>query len=142
VTFGHYGYCTTSGFTCAHPREPRRGSSDLRSHPVAMLLLLRKKRGEKSGHAQNLLPIRTASGQVLFRTGPLPDRSSSCHVISGQKAPLGRILRNFWLCMCRTYFRTGNVTDVTSGHVTDVTSGHVTSGSTPSNATLSVPIYY
>ena len=66
MTFGHYGYCTTSGFTCAHPREPRRGSSDLRSHPVAMLLLLRKKRGEKSGHAQNLLPIRTASGQVLF----------------------------------------------------------------------------
>ena len=62
--------------------------------------------------------------------------------------------------MRRTYFRTGHVTDITSGHMTDVTSGHVTdvtyghvtnvtSGhvtspphSTPSNANLSVPIYY
>ena len=38
----------------------------------------------------------------------------------------------------------GHVTDVTYGHVTNVTSGHVTSPphSTPSNANLSVPIYY
>ena len=106
VTFGHYGCCATSG--CAYPREPRRASSDLWSHPVAMLLLLRKTRGkkrgmrrtyfrsgplldratswrgqvtfgshvtttkkkarEKAGHAQNLLPVRTTSGQGLFQS--------------------------------------------------------------------------
>jgi hypothetical protein len=97
------------------PREPLRGSSDLRSHLVAMLLLLRKKRG-KTGHAQNILPAMTVSGQGHFR--------SRDFVTSGQKAPLGR--RNFRLRMRRTYFWTGHVTDVTSGHVTDVTSGHVT----------------
>ena len=130
MTFGHYRCCTTSGCACAHPREPRRGSSDLGSHPVVMLLLLRKKRGEKAGHAQNLLPVRAPSGHVTL---PLPVK----------KAPLGRIWRNFRLRMRRTYFMTGHVTDVTfghvnngtSGHVTNVTSGHVTSGSTPSNMT-------
>ena len=78
---------------------------------VAMLLLLRKKRGKKPGMR------RTYS-----RSGLLPDRSSSGHVTlssSSQKAPLGRIWHNF---------RTWHVTDVTSCHVTDVTSGHVTSG--------------
>jgi hypothetical protein len=82
----------------------------------------KKKRGKKAGHAQNILPVRTTSGQGLFR---------SCDfVTSGQKAPLGRIWHNFRLRMRRTYFQTGHVTDVTSGHVTDITSGHVTSGST------------
>jgi hypothetical protein len=70
VTFGHYRCCATSG--CAHPREPRRGTSDLLSPPVAMLLLLRKKEG-KAGHAQNLLPVRTTSSHVT-------------DVTSGQKA--------------------------------------------------------
>ena len=47
--------------------NPEGGSSDRRSHPVAILLLLRKKRGEKTGHAQNLLPVRATSGQGPFR---------------------------------------------------------------------------
>jgi hypothetical protein len=81
---------------------------------------------------------------TYFPSGPLQDRAPSGHVISGQKALLGRILRNFRLRMRRTYFRTGHVTDVTSSHVTDVTSGYVTgvtsghviSGSTPSQHPL------
>ena len=106
----------------APPKGTPKGSSDLWSHPVAMLLLLRKtKTREKAGHAHNLLPIRTASGHGLFR--------SRDFVTSGQKVPLGQIWRNFRLHMRRTYFRTGYVTDITSGHdtsghVTDVTSGH------------------
>jgi hypothetical protein len=61
------------------PKGTPKGSSDLRSHPVAMLLLLRKKRGKKTG-------MRT----TYFRSGPLPDRASSSHVTnvtSGQKGP-------------------------------------------------------
>jgi hypothetical protein len=96
----------------AHPREPRRGSNDLWSHPVAMLLLLRKKHGKRPGMRRTY---------CLFR--------SHDFVTSGQKTPLGQILRNFWLRMRRTYFRTGHVTDVTSG-------------STSANMVLSVPIYY
>ena len=83
-----------------------------------MLLLLRKKRGEKSG-------MRI----TYFWSGPLPDMASSSHVTgvtSGQKALLGWIWRNFRLRMHRRYFRT--MTNVISDHVTDVTSGHVTSG--------------
>ena len=69
------------------PKGTLNGSSDLWSHPVAMLLLLRKKRGEKR--------------RTYFRLGPLQDRG-----FSGQKNPLGRILCNFRLRMRRTYFRT------------------------------------
>ena len=72
-------------------------------------------------------------------------------VTSGEKAPLGWILRNIRLGM-RTpketsrQFRSRHIVtscDVTSGHmtfghVTDVTSG----SSTPAHANLSVPIYY
>jgi len=86
------------------PKRNPKGSSDLRSHPVAMLLLLRKKRGEKARHAQNLLPIRATSGRVT--------------VTSGRKVLPGRIWRNFRLRMRRTYFRTWYVTDVTSVHGT------------------------
>ena len=39
----------------------------------------KKKAREKAGHAQNLLPIRTASGHGLFR--------SRDFVTSGQKTP-------------------------------------------------------
>jgi hypothetical protein len=106
-------FTTTTGVAqlpVAHT-QGNPGSSDLRSHPVAMVLLLRKKR----------------------RTGHVTD------VTSCQKALLGRIWRNFRLRMRRTYFQIGHLTDVTSGHVTDVTSGHVASGHvisgcTPSNA--------
>ena len=49
-----------------HPREPRKESSDLRSHPVAMILLLRKKRGKSRSCAE------PASGEGHFRTWPLP----------------------------------------------------------------------
>ena len=89
---------TGSGFyACPHPRKPRRDQMTFGSH-VTTVLLLRKKRGEKSGHAQNLLLVRTTSGQGLFR--------SRDFVTSGQKSPLWWILRNFRLCMRRTYFRT------------------------------------
>jgi hypothetical protein len=122
MTFGHYGCCATSVCACEHPMEPRSGSSDIRSHLVAMLLLLRKKCGKKSGMRRTyfrsgpLLDMAT-SGQCLFR---------SCDfVTSGQKATLRGIWHNFLLCMRRTHFRT--MTDVTSGHVTGITSGHVTS---------------
>ena len=82
-----------------------KGSSDLRSHPVAMLLLYslyyctttkKKEQGKKPG-----------MHRTYFRSGPLPDRASSGHVTSGEKAPLGQILCNFRLHMRRTYFRTG-----------------------------------
>jgi hypothetical protein len=43
---GHYVCCATSN--CVHSKGTPKGSNDLRSHPVAMLLLLRK-RGEKPG---------------------------------------------------------------------------------------------
>jgi hypothetical protein len=66
--------------------------------------------GEKTGHMQNILPVRATSGQGFFR--------SRDFVTSGQKTPLGWILRNFRLRMRRAYFRTGHVTDVSSGHVT------------------------
>ena len=81
--------------------------------------------------------VRATSGQGLFR--------SRDFVTSDQKAPLGRILRNFRLRMRRTYFRTGHVTGVTSGHVTDVTSGHAQwfdPHRSSANVALSVPIYY
>jgi hypothetical protein len=83
-----------------------------------MLLLLRKKRGEKPGMRR-----------TYFRLGPLTDMGYSGHVtlsLPVKRPQLGRIWRNFRLRMHRTYFRT--LTNVTSGHVTDVTFGHVTSG--------------
>jgi hypothetical protein len=97
------------------PKGTPKGWSDLWSHPVAMVLLLRKKRGKKPWMCR-----------TYFRSAPLPDRVSSSHVTdvtSGHKALLGRIWYNFRLHMSRTYFRT--MTNVTSGHVTF---GHVTSG--------------
>ena len=96
VTFGHYVCCATSGCPCVHPREPRGGSSDLRQ-PCYYCTTTKKKAREKSEHAQNILPDRATSGQVLFR--------SRDFVTSGQKAPLGRILCNFLLRMHITYFR-------------------------------------
>ena len=130
-----------------HKGTPK-GSNDLRSHPVAMLLLYyyeekyagmrrtyfrtglllmtlfwrhfrsklyyyaskKKKTRKKSGHAQNILPVRATSGHGLFRLRDF--------FTSGQKSPLGRILRNFRLHMRMTLFRTGYVTDATSGHAT------------------------
>jgi hypothetical protein len=122
------------------PKETPKGSSDLWSHPV---LLLKKKRGGKAGHAHNLLPVRDTSRQGLFRSRDV--------VTSGQKAPLGRIWRNFRLHLRRIYFRTGSlpVMLLTSLPVTwlpvmslPVTSLPVAPHSSPSNNNLSVPIYY
>jgi hypothetical protein len=80
----------------------------------------KKKVREKTGHAQNLLPVRVACGQGLFR----------------------------W----RDHFRSkgptrADIAQLPVAHAHDilpdrVTFGHGTSGSTTSNATLSVPIYY
>jgi hypothetical protein len=53
--------------------------------------------------------VRSISRQGLFRSRDFDT--------SGQKAPLGWILRNILLRIRRTYFRTGHVTDVTSGLV-------------------------
>ena len=116
------------GFSVFHSTDQLRNtrsdqrSRDLRSHPVSHVTTTTKKKArEKAGHTQNLLPVKATSGQDLFR--------SRAFVISGQKAPLGRIWYHFRLHMRRTYFRSRPLPDrVTSGHVTDVTSGHVTSG--------------
>jgi hypothetical protein len=104
VTFG--SHVTTT------KRKARGKAGHAEKHSQGTIA--KKKAREKAGHAQNLLPVRTTSGHVLFR--------SRDFVTFGQKAPQGRIWRHFLLRMRRTYFRTG--------HVTDVTSGHVTSGST------------
>jgi hypothetical protein len=80
------------------------------SHGTTVLVLREKKTRGKPGHAQSILPVRATSGQGLFR--------SRDFATSGQKAPLGRILRNLRLRMRRSYFRTGHITYVTSGHVT------------------------
>jgi hypothetical protein len=60
VTFGHYGCCTTSG--CVYPRELRKGQVTFGSHVTTT----KKKAREKTGHAQNLLPVRNTSGQVTL----------------------------------------------------------------------------
>ena len=108
-----------------------------------MLLLLRKKRGEKRAHAHNLLPVWTASGHGHFR--------SRDFVTSGQKTPIGQIWCNFRLRMGISYFRAGSLPvawltspPVTSLPVTSlpVTSLPVAPHSTSANTTLSVPIYY
>ena len=102
------------------PKGTPKGSSDLWSHPVAMLLLLRKKRGGKAGHAQNLLPVRATSGQGHFMKGQVTFGSHVTTIKKKAREKPG---------MRRTYFRTVPLSDrSTSGHVSDVTSGHVTSG--------------
>jgi hypothetical protein len=91
------------------------GVVKFQSHLVAMLLLLRKKRGENGACAEPTF----RSGQLLDR--PLPDSASSGNVtfsLPVKKPPLGRIWRNFRLRMRRTYFRTVHMTDVTSGIMT------------------------
>jgi hypothetical protein len=112
--------------------EPPKGSSNLWSYPVPMILLLRQKRGEKPGMRR-----------TYFRTGPLPV-TWLCHFRS--KGPTRADIAQLPVAHAHNILpdrvTSGHVTDVTSGHMTYVTSGHVTSGSTPSNVTLSVPIYY
>ena len=57
--------CATSGCTCVHPREPRRGQVTFGSH-VTTVLLLRKKRGKSRACTEHTF------GQGKYRTGPLP----------------------------------------------------------------------
>ena len=73
------------------------GLRDLWSHLVAMVLvlLLRKRHGKNRACAEH------TSGQGW----PLPVRHVT-DITSGEKAPLGWILRNFQWSMHRTYFRT------------------------------------
>jgi hypothetical protein len=115
------------------PKETPKGSTDFWSHPVAMLLLLRKKRGEKAGHAQNILQDSATSGQAT--SGHVTD------VTSGQKAPLGRILCNYRLRMRRTYFRFRWLTSCPVMWLPD-TSLPVAPHRSSANATWAVPIYY
>ena len=94
VTFGHYGvtfHNITSGQKAplGHIRTPKgssKGSRNLRSLPVAMVLVLlyysKKKRTEcTSGHAQNIFPVVT-SLPVSFPSDHVTDVTSG-HVTSG-----------------------------------------------------------
>ena len=101
------------------PKGTPNGSNDLRSHPVAMLLLLRKKRGEKPGMRR-----------TYFRSGPLPDRVSSSHVTLS--LPIKRPTRANMAQLPVAHAHNILPDMATSGHMTDVTSGHVTSGRTTS----------
>ena len=102
-----------------------------------MILLLRKKRGEIRACTE------PTSGQDYFRTGPI-QVTWLCHFRS--KGPTRADIAQLPVAHAQNILpdsvTSGHVTDVTSGHMTYVISGHVTSGSTPSNVTLSVPIYY
>jgi hypothetical protein len=97
------GSCTTHVVTEGHviPSEVSMGCSLRRPRPITIEnpTTTKKKAREKAGHAQNLFPIRTASGHGHFRSR---DFVTSC-----QKIPLGRIWLNFRLRMRRTYFRAG-----------------------------------
>jgi hypothetical protein len=85
------------------------GRGRRREHPQPTFCTTTKKKSrEKDGHTQNILSDRAYSGHVT-------SGSHVTYVTSGQKAPLGRILRNFRLFMRITYFQTQRVTDVTSG---------------------------
>ena len=121
------------------PKITPKESSDLRSHPVAMLLLLRKTRGKKRGHEQNLLPVRATSGQGHFRSRDF--RSKGPTRADMAQLPVAH-MQNILPDRARDWRHIRYVTNVTSGHMTDVTSGHVTSGSTTSNMAWAVPIYY
>ena len=102
------------------PKGTPRASLDLRSLPVAMVLVLlyytlyyyysKKKGGKKPGvrktYLRSLL-VSSPSGHVTF------GHVTSGHVISGHVTS-GHVISGH----------------VISGHVTDVTSGYVTSGST------------
>ena len=108
------------------PKWTPEGSSDLRSHPVAMLLLLRKKtRGKKPGKRR-----------IYFRSGPLPV-TWLCHFRSKNTHPGGYCATSG--CACAEH---------TSGQGTWLMSLPVTSlpvappHSTTANVALSVPIYY
>ena len=93
-----------------------KGSSDLWSHPVAMLLLLRKKRGKKRGMRR-----------TYFRPVPLP-------------------VTWLWHFRSKCPTRADMVQlPVAHAHniLPDmVTSGHVTSGCSTANVAWAVPIYY
>jgi hypothetical protein len=103
VTVSDVSHVTGSDHVVAYTQgNTERGSSDLWSHLVAMLLLLRKKGGKNPGMRRTYfpswpLPDRASSGQGPFR--------SHDFVTFGQKAPLERIWRNFRFRMRRTYFR-------------------------------------
>jgi hypothetical protein len=84
------------------------------SHVTTVLLLLKKSAG-KTGHAQNLLPVRTTSGQGLFQ-------SRDCHFRS--KGPTRADMAQLPVAHAQNILPDR----VTSCHVTDVTSSHVTSG--------------
>jgi hypothetical protein len=95
----------------------------LGSHVTTTTTTKKKARG-KSGHAQNLLPVRDTSGQGLFR--------SRDFVTSGQKAPTRADIVQLPVAHAQNILpdmvTSGHVTNVSSGHVT---SGHVTSGCSP-----------
>jgi hypothetical protein len=114
----------------------------------------RSKLSSYSSRKKNAEKIRAYAEHTSVRA--VSYRASSghvTHVTSGQKAPLGRILRNFRLCMHIAYFRTGlRSRDFRSRDWRHFRSGPVTSlpvtwlpvmcnGPIPPNTTLSVPIY-
>jgi hypothetical protein len=109
-------------------REPRRDQVTFGSHVTTT----KKKARKKAGHALNLLPVMATSGQGLFQ--------SRDFVTSGQKALLGGYGATSG-CTCAEP-TSGQGTWLTSLPVSWLTSLPVALHCSPSNATLSVPIYY
>ena len=70
IAFYYYGCCTTSGCGCAHPTEPLRVQISVTSG--SHVTTTKKKTRGKTGHAQNLLPVRATSGHGHFRTLAFP----------------------------------------------------------------------
>ena len=68
-------------FRLRTPKGTSKGSSDLRSHPAAMLLLLKKKSGEKPGMRRTY--FRSETLPVAHAHNILPDMDTSGHVTSG-----------------------------------------------------------
>jgi hypothetical protein len=82
--------------------------------------------------------------RTYFRSGPLPDRTSSDHVTLSLpvKRPTRAAIVQLPVAHAQNILPNMHVTGVTSGHVIDVTFGHVTSGSSTANVVWAVPIYY
>ena len=73
LDFRHYGCCTTSGCQCAHPRKPRRDQSSVTSGSHGTTT---KKKNKKKKRDMR---------RAYFPSGLFPDRTSSGHLISGEK---------------------------------------------------------
>ena len=87
IAFYYYGCCTTSGCGYPHPTEHLRGQISVTSG--SHVTTTKKKTLGKTGHAQNLLPVRATSGRRHFRTVHMTDVTSG-HMTSGCSSSLLR----------------------------------------------------